>query len=117
MKRLGLAAAGALILLLLAPSAHALSGGPASPGYAAADRELTLLTVGDSLTHATLYPNEWARLLSLPGNPKWTMLGTHKPAGALPTVAHEGYGGWAWATFLTKFARKAFRSAYRSTAQ
>ena len=38
MKRLGLAAAGVLILLLLAPSAHALSGASVSPDYAAAYR-------------------------------------------------------------------------------
>jgi lysophospholipase L1-like esterase len=77
-----------------------------APASAAADRELTLLIVGDSLTHATLYPNEWARLLSLPGNPKWTMLGTHRPAAAAPGVAHEGYGGWQWRTFVSHYAPK-----------
>lgn len=74
-----------------------------SPRTAGESKTVRLLIVGDSLTHATVYPNEIANLLSRPGNPKWTMLGTHKPATALPTVAHEGYGGWAWATFLTKF--------------
>ena len=39
-------------------------------------RPLALLIVGDSLTNATLYPNELARLLSRPGNPRWRMLGT-----------------------------------------
>jgi hypothetical protein len=66
-------------------------------------RLLRLLIIGDSLTHANVYPNEIARLLATPGNPKFTLLGTHKPASAKPGVAHEGYGGWAWATFLTKF--------------
>lgn len=70
---------------------------------AGAGRALRLLVVGDSLTHATFYPNEIARLLGEPGNPKWTMLGTHKPANAAPGVAHEGYGGWRWDTFLTKW--------------
>ncbi|MBE2282623.1 MAG: SGNH/GDSL hydrolase family protein [Prosthecobacter sp.] len=74
-----------------------------SPRTAGEGKTLRLLIVGDSLTHATVYPNEIANLLSRPGNPKWTMLGTHKPASAKPGVAHEGYGGWAWATFLTKF--------------
>ncbi|MEQ1852030.1 MAG: GDSL-type esterase/lipase family protein [Chthoniobacteraceae bacterium] len=73
---------------------------------AGAKRTLRLLIVGDSLTHATLYPNEIARLLGEPGNPKWTMLGTHKPAAAKPGVAHEGYGGWKWSDFLTKFDPK-----------
>jgi lysophospholipase L1-like esterase len=74
-----------------------------SPHQAGEGKSLRLLIVGDSLTHATVYPNEISNLLSRPGNPKWTMLGTHKPVSAKPGVAHEGYGGWAWATFLTKF--------------
>lgn len=74
-----------------------------APRDAGAGRELKLLIVGDSLTNATFYPNEIARLLSEPGNPKWTMLGTHKPANVAPGVAHEGYGGWRWETFLTKW--------------
>jgi len=77
-----------------------------APKNAGAGRELRLLIVGDSLTHNTLYPNEIARLLGTEGNPKWTMLGTHRPASAAPGVAHEGYGGWTWATFLTKFDPK-----------
>lgn len=70
---------------------------------AGAEKSLRLLIIGDSLTHATHYPNEIARLLSLPGNPKATMLGTHKPAAAQPGVLHEGYGGWKWSDFLTKY--------------
>ena len=65
-------------------------------------RESTLLIVGDSLTHATQYPNELARLLSSPGNPRWAMLGTHRPANAAPGVAHEGYGGWTWEAFAAR---------------
>lgn len=74
-----------------------------SPRDTGNGRTLRLLIVGDSLTNATHYPNEIARLLSEPGNPKWTMLGTHRPAAVKPGVAHEGYGGWTWASFLTKF--------------
>lgn len=70
---------------------------------AGAGRELKLLIVGDSLTHATVYPNEIAKLLSAPGNPKWMMFGQHRPANAAEGVAHEGYGGWRWDTFLTKY--------------
>jgi len=65
--------------------------------------ELSLLVIGDSLTHATAYPNEIARLLAQPGNPKWKMLGTHKPKSAADRVAHEGYGGWTWSRFVSKF--------------
>ena len=75
-----------------------------SPREAGAGRKLRLLIVGDSLTHATQYPNELARRLSETGNPQWTMLGTHRPGSAKPGVAHEGYGGWTWNAFLTRFA-------------
>lgn len=74
-----------------------------APRNAGAERSLRLLIIGDSLTAATAYPNEIARLLSEPSNPKWTMLGTSKPTSAKPGVTHEGYGGWTWATFLTKW--------------
>ncbi len=74
-----------------------------APRDAGRERALRLLIVGDSLTNASMYPNEIARLLAEPGNPKWTMLGTYKPGGVKPGVAHEGYGGWRWETFLTKY--------------
>jgi len=70
------------------------------------EKKIRLLIVGDSLTHATAYPNELARLLSLPGNPEWKMLGTHKPKQAAPGVAHEGYGGWTWQRFVSQYEPK-----------
>lgn len=73
------------------------------PADAGVDREVKILIVGDSLTHATAYPNEIARLLSREGNPKWRMLGTHRPSSAAEGVAHEGYGGWTWIRFVTKY--------------
>ncbi|MBL4883461.1 MAG: SGNH/GDSL hydrolase family protein [Planctomycetaceae bacterium] len=60
--------------------------------------------IGDSLTNASQYPNEVARLLSLPGNPEWEMLGTHRPGAAASGVMHEGYGGWTWARFNSLYA-------------
>lgn len=74
-----------------------------APATAGQQESIRLLIVGDSLTHATLYPNELARLLSLPDNPKWTMLGTHRPPATAPGVAHEGYAGWTWIRFATHF--------------
>lgn len=66
-------------------------------------RALSMLIVGDSLTHASQYPNSLARLLSLPGNPTWSMMGTHRPAGVADGVAHEGFGGWTWERFVNHF--------------
>jgi lysophospholipase L1-like esterase len=77
-----------------------------APRNAGADRTLRLLIIGDSLTAATAYPTEIARLLGEPGNPSWKMLGTGQPATAKPGVAHEGYGGWKWIDFLSKFDPK-----------
>ena len=76
------------------------------PADAGRERDVALLIVGDSLTHASQYPNELARLLSQPGNPQWQMLGTHKPAAAAANVAHEGYGGWTWRAFNSRFHPK-----------
>jgi lysophospholipase L1-like esterase len=73
------------------------------PAEAGRGQDIALLMIGDSLTHASHYPNEVARLLSQPGNPKWQMLGTHKPDGAAANVAHEGYGGWTWRAFNSRF--------------
>ena len=73
------------------------------PADAGKDASLRVLIVGDSLTHATIWPNELGRLLSEPGNPQWTMLGTHRPKSAAKGVAHEGYGGWTWARFVKQY--------------
>jgi lysophospholipase L1-like esterase len=69
---------------------------------AAGGKKLKLLIVGDSLTHATTYPNELARLLTA-GKVDWKMLGTHRPANAAEGVAHEGYGGWTWQRFAEHY--------------
>ena len=78
-----------------------------SASHAGEKQPLTLLIIGDSLTHATHYPNDLARRLTEPGNPAWSMLGTHIPKSAAPGVAHEGYGGWKWTDFLTKYSPQA----------
>lgn len=72
-----------------------------SPQNAGAAKSVRMLLVGDSLTAATLYPNELARLLNGPGNPQWSMVGTVRPPVAAPGVVSEGYGGWTWRAFLS----------------
>lgn len=66
-------------------------------------KSVRLLIVGDSLTHASQYPNAVSRLFAVPGNPKLTMLGSHRPPSAAEGVAHEGYGGWTWARFINHY--------------
>jgi lysophospholipase L1-like esterase len=67
-------------------------------------KDASLLIVGDSLTSATLYPNELSKRLGESGLSKSTFLGTHVPGNASPGVAHEGYGGWTWHRFVTHYS-------------
>ena len=69
-------------------------------------RDISILMVGDSLTNATVYPNRLRQLCQGENNPKLTMIGTHCGGGRKPVpggVAHEGYGGWTWNTFMTRY--------------
>jgi lysophospholipase L1-like esterase len=67
------------------------------------EQSLRLLIVGDSLTHTSAYPNELARLFGEHSNSQLTFLGTHKAKRAAVGVVHEGYGGWTWQRFATKY--------------
>ncbi len=70
------------------------------PADAGAGTSLSLLCVGDSLTHASVYPQE---LWELFGG-QLRLIGTHHPSDSLPAeVVHEGYGGWRWETFCTRW--------------
>ena len=86
-----------------------------APTNAGSQGSLRLLLVGDSGTHASIYPNQIAGLLALPGNPAAKFLGTHRPVGVRPGVAHEGYGGWTWARFAPRFrCRRTARLSFPS---
>jgi lysophospholipase L1-like esterase len=82
-----------------------------APSDAGKGGKVRLLIVGDSLTHTSLYPYELKKLMSRPGNPALTMIGTHtvekvrnRTSGQwikIPAdVRHEGYGGWTWHDFV-----------------
>ncbi|MGD9496301.1 MAG: SGNH/GDSL hydrolase family protein [Armatimonadota bacterium] len=66
---------------------------------AGADREVTLLCVGDSLTAASAYTARLLELCAAEGNPALTLIGENGPGGASGN-RHEGYGGWACRTFV-----------------
>jgi hypothetical protein len=68
---------------------------------AGAGEQISLITVGDSLTNAAYYPGEIYTLFQAEGNPQLAMVGTNKcrVEGAL----HQGYGGWRWETFCTRW--------------
>lgn len=71
------------------------------PADAGKGKAITLLIVGDSGTHANVYPAELLELCKGDANPTLTEIGTFAPNPALPLVRHEGYGGWRAETFLT----------------
>lgn len=81
-----------------------------APAEAGKDKPVSILVVGDSLTNATIYPTRLHTLCKQPGNPKLTMIGSHCGSGRTPVpggVAHEGYGGWTWQAFLTRWPDEA----------
>lgn len=63
--------------------------------------------VGDSLTNYTVYPARLYELCQGENNPKLTMIGTRRfvPKGIrIPeNVRHEGWAGWRWDSFLTRW--------------
>lgn len=67
-------------------------------------KSTTVLIVGDSLTNATVYPTRLFELMKGDKNPTFRMIGTNGPGGKPQPdgVAHEGWGGWTWGTFLYK---------------
>ena len=83
------------------------------PADAGADASLSLLLIGDSLTHASVYPQHLLQLCDSPGNPRVTLLGTHGPGETLGAVRHEGYGGWTARRFATHFTGTARAGDYR----
>ena len=70
---------------------------------AGAGRSFQMLLVGDSLGHASHFPNELARLLRAPGNPAVTFVGSFRPPGSI--VPHEQYGGWRFVYFYSVFGQ------------
>ena len=77
-----------------------------APADAGKGKAVSILIVGDSLTNATVYPTRLHTLCKQDGNPKLTMIGSHRGGGRPPVpggVAHEGYGGWTWTAFMNRY--------------
>ena len=69
------------------------------PQEAGKGRKISLLMVGASQTGAGHYPNRVAELMKKPGNPEFICIGTRSRG----LGRHEGYGGWRWESFLTRW--------------
>ena len=77
------------------------------PRDTGADRPISLLIIGDSLTAASVYPQQLLDLCKLPGNPKLTLVGSYGPGGKPGVNRHEGYGGWTAHRFATYYTDRA----------
>ncbi|MEX0727176.1 MAG: SGNH/GDSL hydrolase family protein, partial [Planctomycetaceae bacterium] len=83
------------------------------PANAQAEKELTLLLIGDSLTHASVYSRHLLDLSLQPGQPELTLIGSHNPLGENDKDnRHEGYGGWTALRFVTHFTETARTGDY-----
>lgn len=78
--------------------------------YLKKDGILSVLMVGDSLTHQSGLPNRLYRLLDTVTDKHVRFVGTHHPVPDFPfyerpddAVFHEGYGGWTWDRFATHY--------------
>lgn len=82
------------------------------------EKPITLLIIGDSLTAASIYPQQIHDLANGDGLPL-TLIGTRGPGseeGTLPTtpVRHEGYGGWTAERFATHYTGIARGGPYKA---
>ena len=73
-----------------------------APADAGKDKDITVLLIGDSLTHGHVYPTRIFNLFQQPDNPKFHMIGSNGPKGVPQPdgVAHEGWACWMWDTFV-----------------
>jgi lysophospholipase L1-like esterase len=75
-------------------------------------KTLTMLMIGDSLTHASVYPQRVVEQSEKMSGPKVTLIGSHTPQPASPLLRHEGYGGWTAKRFATYFTETARTGEY-----
>lgn len=77
-----------------------------SPADAGKGKNISMLIVGDSLTDSTVYPRQILTLANKSASPVLKLVGSHAGSGRVVQpggVAHEGYSGWRWSIFNTKW--------------
>lgn len=83
------------------------------PANALESQARSLLLIGDSLTHASVYSQHLLDLCAAPGNPVLALVGSHVPDESKPSNRHEGYGGWTAQRFATQYADPSKAENYR----
>ena len=72
------------------------------PAGTGKDKAVTLMAIGDSLTHASIYTQTLLERCAEPDTPELTLVGSHAPKED-PKNRHEGYGGWTAERFATRY--------------
>lgn len=75
-------------------------------------RAKSLLLIGDSLTHASVYSQRLLDLSARFGEKRLTLVGSHGLDNPLGANRHEGYGGWTALRFATHFSETAREGDY-----
>ncbi len=76
--------------------------------------QLSVLMIGDSLTHASVYPARILEACAQDARLKVRLIGTHEPRKETPELRHEGYGGWTAARFVSHFEAEAWKDGTRA---
>ena len=71
------------------------------PPAAGAGKDFSMLFIGASQTNAGHYPNRIQALMKRPGKPVFKTNGTRSLGK--DGARHEGYGGWRWHMFMTRY--------------
>ncbi|HOD49208.1 MAG TPA: GDSL-type esterase/lipase family protein [Candidatus Hydrogenedentes bacterium] len=83
-----------------------------APAGAGSGGEVSMLLIGDSLTHASVYSQHLLDLCASDGNPRLTLVGSHGIDEPLGANRHEGYGGWTAKRFATQWTGVARTGPY-----
>jgi lysophospholipase L1-like esterase len=83
-----------------------------SPPAAGQDKAVSMLLIGDSLTHASVYSQRLLDLGKQPDGPRIDLIGSFGLGTPLGANRHEGYGGWTAQRFATHFTGTAREGEY-----
>ena len=83
-----------------------------TPADAARERAVSLLAIGDSLTHASIYTQTLLDHCAQPDTPALTLVGSFVPTDN-PLNRHEGYGGWTAERFATYYTGAPHDAPYK----
>ncbi|MBT3377191.1 MAG: SGNH/GDSL hydrolase family protein [Lentisphaerae bacterium] len=79
-----------------------------------ATADFGVLMVGDSLTHASVYPRQALENCETDEHLQIRLIGSHCPQADEPSVRHEGYGGWTAKLFTSHFNDDPDYEGYRA---